>query len=212
MAFLLVVVAGLIIYEVVHQLIYHTQIVVPRNIALYAALASIIIKEGLYRYKTRWAKKIGSAALAADAWHHRSDALTSFAALVGVGGAILTNGRLRWLDPAAALAVGAVIIWVTLRILRETTGELMDAEVDAEIIERVRRIASAVPGVKGVEKVRCRKAGLDYLCDIHVEVDPGMPVEEAHKIAVNVRDRLVSDGGNIIQALVHIEPYYPDDH
>ena len=210
-AFMLVAVAGLIVYEATHRLIYHT-IELPQQIALWAAGASILVKEGLFRFKRYYARKTGSSALAADAWHHRSDALTSIAALAGVAGAILSDGRLRWLDPAAALIVGAVIIWVTLRILRETAGELMDGTVRDEITDGIRALAAQVPGVLGVEQIRCRKAGLSYLCDIHVEVDPKMPVDEAHKIAASVRDKLITEGDNILQALVHIEPYYPDDH
>lgn len=211
-ALLLLIVAGFVLHEASSKLLDLDKIKIPRQIALWAALTSIVVKETLFRYKEYHAKRTSSTALHADAWHHRSDALTSLAALLGVAGAILSGGKLNWLDPVAAILVACVILWVTIRIFAGTMSELMDAAPPDWVIADIRGIAAGVDGVRGVEKIRCRKAGLNYLCDIHVEVDPAMPVDEAHKIAAAVRDRLLKEGDNILQALVHIEPYYPDDH
>lgn len=211
-ALLLLIVAGFIVHEAASKLLNAADIARPRQIALWAAFASILVKEGLFRYKERAARRTGSASLHADAWHHRSDALTSFAALLGVAAAILSGGRLNWLDPVAALLVACIILWITFRIFATTMGELMDAAAPDEVTDAIRDLALAVDGVLGVEKVRCRKAGLNYLVDIHVEVAPSLRVDAAHDIAAAVRDRLVARGPHVLQALVHIEPYYPDDH
>jgi cation diffusion facilitator family transporter len=211
-AFLLFVVGGFILHEAFSKLFFAKQIAIPSQIALWAALASIVVKEALYRYKEYYAKKTRSSALHADAWHHRSDALTSLAALVGVGAAILGGGRLNWVDPVAAIVVACVILWITLKVFTSTMGELMDAAPPEDVLNAIRDLAGTVEGVRSVEQIRCRKAGLNYLVDIHVEVDPGMRVDDAHAIASSVRDKLVNEGEDILQALVHIEPYYPDDH
>lgn len=210
--FLLLLVAGFIVHKAVGRLLSGAPVGLPAQIALWAAFVSIVVKEGLYRYKKYHAGRTGSSSLQVDAWHHRSDALTSLAALIGVAGAYFSGGRLNWLDPAAAIVVAGIILWITFRVFTSTMGELMDAAPPEWFIADIRDLARDVPGVKGVEKVRCRKAGLDYLVDIHVEVDPKMPVDEAHGIAAAVRNHLITDGDNILQALVHIEPYYPDDH
>ena len=211
-ALLLLILVALILHEAAAKLVASTPIECPEWIAFWAALVSIVVKEGLYRYKNACAKRIGSTSLHADAWHHRSDALTSLAALLGVAGAILSGGQLNWLDPAAAILVACIILWVTIRVLAGTVRELMDAAPPDSVIDGIRSIALTVEGVRGVEKIRCRKAGLHYLCDLHVEVDPKMPVDEAHDVAARVRDELIAAGEHILQALVHIEPYYPDDH
>ena len=211
--FLLLAVGAFILHESIGKLSASDDvIVIPKQIALWAALISIVVKEGLYRYKRHFAMKTGSTALKADAWHHRSDALTSLAALIGVAGAIVGGEKLYWLDPAAAMAVAGVVLWVAFHVFTSTMHELMDAAAPTEVIDAIRRVASLVPGVMGVEKIYCRKTGLSYLVDIHVEVDPKMAVDEAHEIAQAVQTKLVREGENILQALVHIEPYYPDDH
>jgi len=210
--FLLLVVAGFILHEASGKLLRSEEIQIPRQIALWAAAVSIVVKEGLYRYKEYHAKRTGSASLHADAWHHRSDALTSLAAFVGVAAAVLGRGKLNWLDPVAAIVVAGIILWITFRVFTSTMGELMDAAPPESLLADIRSLARTVEGVRGVEKIRCRKAGLEYLVDIHIEVDPKMPVDEAHAIAAAVRDKLVADGDHILQALVHIEPFYPDDH
>lgn len=211
-ALLLLVVGVLILLQAAHLLLQPHVIPAPTTIALIGALASIIVKEALYQYKAFLWRRTKSSVLIAEAWHHRSDAISSIPVLVGVTGAMIFGAKMRWLDPAAEAVVGVVIIWIALKMTYSTLGELMDKAAPADVTERVRALAAGVPGVKGVEKVVCRKAGLNYLVDIHVEVEPKMPVDEAHAISQRVRNTLVDAGENILQALVHIEPYYPDDH
>ncbi len=211
-ASLLLGVGVLILLQAGHRLFVYHEIEAPTTIALIGALASILVKEALYQYKMYLARRTKSSVLQAEAWHHRSDAFSSIPVLVGVAGAMIFGENFHWLDPAAEALVGVVILWVAVRMFSNTMGELMDAAAPEAVTERVRALALAVGGVLGVEKVRCRKAGLHYLVDIHVEVEPKMPVDEAHKIAQQVTNRLVNSGENILQALVHVEPYYPDDH
>jgi cation diffusion facilitator family transporter len=212
-ALVLLVVGALILLEAGNRLFNPRKIIQPPGqIALWAALVSIIVKEALYQYKAYVARKTGSSVLRAEAWHHRSDAISSIPVLLGVAGAIFLGEKMHWLDPVAAALVGVIILSIAVRMSTSTLGQLMDASAPREVIDNIRQLASTVPGVLGVEKIHCRKAGLDYLCDIHVEVDPKMPVDRAHEIARAVQDRLVRDGDNILQALVHIEPFYPGDH
>jgi len=211
-AFVLLTVGVLILFQAGHRLFVYHGISSPTKIALIAAFVSIVVKEGLYQYKAFLSRKTKSSVLLAEAWHHRSDAISSIPVLLGVAGAMFLGETMRWLDPAAEGIVGVIIVWIAMRMFYTTLGELMDASAPPEVIDNIRQLASAVPGVLGVEKIHCRKAGLNYLCDIHVEVDPKMPVDRAHDIARAVQDRLVKDGDNILQALVHIEPFYPGDH
>jgi cation diffusion facilitator family transporter len=212
-ALVLLVVGALILLEAGDRLFNPHKIEKPPGqIALWAALASIIVKEALYQYKAYFARKTRSSVLHAEAWHHRSDAISSIPVLLGVAGAIFLGEKMHWLDPIAAALVGVIVLSIALRMSYTTLGELMDAAAPREVIDSVRQLASDVPGVLGVEKIRCRKAGLNYLCDVHIEVDPKMPVDRAHEIARAVQNHLVKDGDSILQALVHIEPFYPGDH
>lgn len=211
-ALVLLVIGVLILLEAGHRLLVFHEMQHPKLIALIAAAVSILVKEALYQYKAYFARKTKSAVVHAEAWHHRSDAISSVPVLIGVAGAMTFGERMLWLDPIAAALVGVIILGIALRMFYTTLGDLMDAAAPAEVTERVRVLAGEVPGVRGVEKVHCRKTGLNYLVDIHVEVDPKMPVDEGHAIAQQVRNRLVDAGENILQALVHVEPYYPDDH
>jgi cation diffusion facilitator family transporter len=211
-ALVLLVIGGLILTEAGHRLFTPHATEKPGQIALWAALVSIIVKEGLYRYKAYFARRTGSAVLHAEAWHHRSDAVSSVPVLFGVAGAMFLGEKMRWLDPAAAALVGVVIIWISLRMFYATVGQLMDEAAPTEVTDGIRRIASSVPGVLGVEKIHCRKTGLHWLVDIHIEVEPKMPVDDAHRIAQDVTRDLVEKGDNILQALVHVEPFYPGDH
>jgi cation diffusion facilitator family transporter len=211
-ASLLLVVGVLILMQAGHLLFVRHDIQAPTAIALVGALASIVVKEALYQYKAHLWRKTKSSVLLAEAWHHRSDALSSIPVLIGVAGAMIFGEKMRWLDPAAEAVVGVIIVWIALKMFYTTLGELMDKAAPADVTERVRALARDVPRVKDVEKVVCRKAGLNYLVDIHIEVEPKMPVDEGHAVAQAVRDRLVNAGENILQVLVHVEPYYPNDH
>ena len=184
----------------------------PGGIALIAALVSIVVKEFLFRYKRYVGKKLGSESLIADAWHHRSDAFSSIATLIGVGGARLLGEKFIYLDPLAAMVIGIIIAGAGVKVFGGATKKLMDAQGPEELLERLRKSALSVPDVKGVEEVRARKSGLEYLVDIHIEVDKKMSVEKSHKVAQEVRETVLAQMDDIKDLLVHIEPYYPGDH
>jgi cation diffusion facilitator family transporter len=143
----------------------------------------------------------------ATAWDYRLDALGALAVVVGVALAKWGGPSWHWADHAAALVVAAIVFWVGGGLLRENVDSLMDRQASPERLDAARRAAAAVPGVKAIEKIRMRKVGLESLVDIHVEVEPGLTVEEGHAIAHAVKDRLISQVPAVRDVLVHIEPH-----
>jgi cation diffusion facilitator family transporter len=176
----------------------------PAAYTLLIALVSAVLKEGLYRYNSRVARKAGSSALLASAWDHRLDAFSSVAVLVGV--ALAKWGGWRWADQAGALVVAATILGVGISLFWHNFHELMDQQADPLLVNQVRSEAGAVPGVRGIEKLLIRKTGLEYLVDMHVEVDPNMSVRDGHTIAHAVKDRVMGRVELIKDVLIHIEP------
>lgn len=174
---------------------------------LWIAGANVVIKESLYRYKRRVGQRTGSAAIVANAWDHRSDAFCSLAVLVGLGIVRWAGAAYIWADEAAALVVVLAILWSGGRLLRMSTSELLDPQADAQLVAQVRAAAEAVPGVRAVEKLWVRKTGMEYLVDIHIEVDAALTVEEGHRIGHLVKDRLVHGFVPIRDVLVHLEPF-----
>lgn len=184
----------------------------PGFIALVAAAVSILVKEGMYQYKSRIARRIGSTSLAADAWHHRSDALSSVVALAGIAAARAGGPAWHVFDHVAALGVAAIILWIGAGAFRQASRELMDEMIPAAAIAEIRRVALSVEGVRDVEKLEARKSGLDVIVNIHVEVDGDLPVREGHEIAGRVRDELMGHIRNVERVVVHIEPYCGTPH
>lgn len=178
---------------------------------LWIAGANAIIKEGLYRYKLRVGQQTRSAAIMANAWDHRSDALCSLAVLFGLGIVRWAGPEYIWADEVAALIVVAMILWSGGKLLRDSTSELLDPQADAELVGRIRQTAAQVPGVRQVDKLWVRKTGLEYLADIHIQVDAQLSVEEGHRIGHLVKRRLVEDYASVRDVLVHLEPY-PHTH
>ncbi len=191
------------------------RITVPHGLppvwTLWIAGGNAIIKEGLYRYKVRVGKQTGSAAIVANAWDHRSDALCSIAVLVGLAAVRWGGPQLIWADEAAALFVVAAIVWSGVELFYHSASELMDVQADDQLVRDIREAAVAVEGVQAVEKLWVRKTGLEYLADIHIEVDARMTVEEGHRIGHLVKDRLVAQFASLRDVLVHLEPY-PHEH
>jgi cation diffusion facilitator family transporter len=178
----------------------------PEAFTVWIACASILLNEGLFQYSNRIARRTGSRAVLAASWDKRLDALGSLAVLVGLVVA-------RWAGPAghaadhyAALVVAGLILWAGLSLFWQSLHELMDSQASSQVLEEVRREALSVPGVSGVEKLLVRKAGLEYLVDIHIEVDPDISVREGHAIGHAVKDRLVDRLVAVKDVLVHLEP------
>ena len=166
----------------------------------------VVFKEGLYRHVFRAGRTLASTALEADAWHHRSDAITSALAAGGIALALWGGPRYAAADNWAALAACGVIGWNALRLLRPALDDIMDAAVDTGLVQEIRRLAGGVDGVVGIEKCRVRKSGLGLLMDIHVVVDAETTVRRGHEIGHDVQDALYASHLPISDAVVHVEP------
>jgi cation diffusion facilitator family transporter len=179
----------------------------PHTYTLAVAAGCALFQEGMYRYSSRVARRTGSGALMATAWDYRLDALGALAVVVGVALAKWGGHSWHWADHAAALLVAATVFWVGGGLLLDNIDSLMDRQAGPELLATVRREAAAVPGVCAVEKLRIRKVGLEYLVDIHVEVDRDETVVEGHAIAHRVKDRLIRQVPAVRDVLVHVEPH-----
>lgn len=177
----------------------------PETFTLIVLIVVIIVKETMFTVVRRAAREIGSGAVHVDAWHHRSDAITSAAALIGITIAVIGGRDYAWADPLAALIAAGVILFNAALLFRRPLAELMDEE-PAELVSEVRRIAEAVPGVAGVEKLTARKSGIYYWVDMHLEVDPDMTVRDAHQLAHQVKDIIREQQPRVADVLVHVEP------
>ena len=178
----------------------------PAWFTLPVLLVVIVIKETLFRVAFRAGHSLESTALKSDAWHHRSDALTSAAAFVGIAIALIGGRGYESADDWAALLACGVIGWNGLRLLRAALDEVMDAAVSPEITAAIRSLAADVEGVVAIEKCRIRKVGLHLALDIHVVVNGELTVRQGHEIAHQVKDRLLESQHRINDVTVHIEP------
>ena len=178
----------------------------PAGFTLIVLALVVVTKELLYRRVFQVGRSLHSTALSGDAWHHRSDALTSAAAFVGISIALIGGPGYESADDWAALGACGVIAWNGFHILRVALDEVMDAAVAPEIVSQIRHMASAVEGVQTIEKCRVRKSGPNLSLDIHVVVDGSMSVRESHRIAHLVKDRLLESTHRINDVTVHIEP------
>lgn len=207
---LLIIISALFVgWEAIQR--FGVQHGVPAVWTLLIAGANVVIKEGLYRYKLKVGRRTGSSAIVANAWDHRSDAFCSFAVLVGLVIVRWAGPSYAWADEVAALVVVVAILWSGAKLFRTSTSELLDPQADAELVQQIRQSAGQVPGVAQVEKLWVRKTGLEYLADIHIQVDHRMSVDEGHRIGHLVKDRLIADFASLRDVLVHLEPY-PHTH
>lgn len=178
----------------------------PKPFTLAVLVAVILIKESLFRFALREAVSVDSSVVATDAWHHRSDAITSFAAAIGITIALAGGKGFESADDWAAIAAACVIAWNGWRLLRPALNELMDRSPNREVVDRIRAIAEAVSGVARVEKCLVRQMGYQYFVDMHVEVDAQMTVLRSHEIAHHVKDKVRENIPRVRDVLVHIEP------
>jgi cation diffusion facilitator family transporter len=160
----------------------------------------------MYRRNLRVSRSLNSGALRGDAWHHRSDAMTSLAAFIGISIGLVGGEGYEGADDWAALAACGVILYNGFRLLRPAVDEVMDAAASDEVEREIRTMASGVEGVVEVEKCRVRKSGLGYLMDIHVVVDGRSSVHRGHEIGHSVKDRLLESHIPIRDVVVHVEP------
>lgn len=178
----------------------------PGMLAFWAAIASIVAKEGVYRYTIFKAKKLNSQAVEANAWHHRSDALSSIGTAVGIGGAILLGERWTVLDPIASVIVGAFIVKVSFELMKSGLGELMERSLPESVEKEIIDIASGVEGVSEPHDLRTRRIGNRYAIELHVNMDGNITLNEAHDKATEVEALLREKFGENTHIAVHVEP------
>jgi cation diffusion facilitator family transporter len=200
---LLLTAAGLSVQSVREILTPHHA---PAPFTLVVLVAVVAVKELLYRRLHATGGAIGSRAVQTDAWHHRSDALTSLAAFIGIAIALVGGKGYESADDWAALAACGLIAFNGWRLLSGSLAEVLDAAPADDTLARIRAAAAGVAGVTGIDDCRARRSGLGWLVDIHVEVDGALPVREGHRIAHRVKDALLAAELGVLDALVHIEP------
>ena len=179
----------------------------PGSLALWAALVSIVAKELLFQYTRVKGRHLQSKALEANAWHHRSDALSSIGAAVGIGGALLLGDRWTVLDPLASIVVGAMLVKVAWDLLRPSFGELTDGSLPADTEREMLDIIRSVPGVEDPHGLRTRSIGNHIAAEVHIRLDGGMPLSEAHEKASEVERRFKERFGGQSHIIVHMEPF-----
>ncbi|MBU6399362.1 MAG: cation diffusion facilitator family transporter [Verrucomicrobia bacterium] len=178
----------------------------PEPFTLAVLIGVVLIKETLFRFVLREGTTVGSSAVRSDAWHHRSDAITSLAAAIGISVALIGGKGYESADDVAAVVAAGIIAWNGWRLMRPALDELMDAAPNLALIAEIRESAASVAGVHAVEKCIVRKMGYHYLVDMHIEVEPQMTVRQAHDIAHQVKNRVRSRLPVVHDVLVHIEP------
>ena len=178
----------------------------PAPFTLFVLVGVVVTKEIMFRFLLKTGEGIGSQAIKTDAWHHRSDALTSAAAFVGISVSLIAGEGYESADDWAALFACTIIAYNGARFFRGALGDVMDAAPAAGVENTVREIADHVEGVLEIEKCRARKSGLALIVDIHVVVDGGISVHQGHEIAHEVKDALVRSDMGIMDVTVHIEP------
>ena len=180
----------------------------PGLLALIAAAVSIAAKEAMYWYTRYYARRLNSAALMANAWHHRSDALSSIGALIGIGGA-----RLGYpiMEPIASLVICVFILKAAYDIFKDATGKMVDRACDAETEKRLRDCVSAEPEVLGIDRLQTREFGNRVYVDLEICLDGSLSLVEAHSIAERVHDRIEREFPTVKHIMVHVNPYEKAD-
>lgn len=200
----LIVSATVIAYEIVDNI--RTPHEAPKAFTLYILGAIIIWKEISYHLVMRKAKLTKSTALQADAWHHRSDAITSVAAFIGISIALIMGDGYESADDWAALLAAFIILYNSYRILKPALGEIMDKDMYGDMEQDVCKFARTIDGVLNTDKCHVRKTGMTYYIDLHIIVDKNITVKQGHDIAHNLKDKIKEDMPEIADILIHVEP------
>jgi len=196
--------AIIIIFQSIHEIIipHHA----PAPFTLIVLIVVVISKEFLFRFVIKVGEKIESVSVVNDAWHHRSDAITSFAVFIGISIALIGGKGYEPADDYAALFASGIIIFNAYRLFKPAFSEIMDTAPPIHVLEEIKSAAAAVDGVMSIDKCFVRKMGLEFFVDIHVVVDRNLPVHAGHLIGHNVKDELMKFNPKISNVLVHIEP------
>ena len=196
--------AGFIAYQAIDNI--QSPQKMPSPYTLFVLAGIVIYKELFYQFVIKKSKQTKSTSLKADAWHHRSDAITSLAAFIGIGLALLLGEGYEHLDDYAALVASAIIIVNAYFVFRPALGELLDEQNHDELIDEVRFLSEQVPGVIDTEKCYIRKFGMRYVVDIHVRVAADLTVAQGHTIGHDVQDTLRENFPQIEHVFTHVEP------
>ena len=178
----------------------------PGQLALWAALVSIAVKEALYHYTAAQGRKLNSQAVVANAWHHRSDALSSIAAAIGIGGAILLGDRWTVLDPLASVLVGVLLVKVAWDLLRQSMGELTEQSLPEADEAEIEKIITSCSAVSEPHNLRTRRIGNRVAIDAHIRMDASITLKEAHDHATTIEHRLKERFGDDALVTLHMEP------
>jgi cation diffusion facilitator family transporter len=200
----LIAAAILIAIESIHLI--RTPHKTPKAYTLIILIAVIVIKELMFRHVEKTANDIGSTAVKGDAWHHRSDAITSFTAAIGISIALIGGEGYESADDWAALIAAVLIVYNAAHIFQPAFHEVMDKAVSDELLAEIRQLAGQVAGVMEVEKCFVRKSGFEYFVDIHLVVNGDLSVREGHKIGHDVKDFIMLHKPLVYNVLTHIEP------
>lgn len=203
LANILFCVAALILYGGIREILHPEQIATPTILPVIAAVVSIMTKELLYRYTVAIGKKTNSVSLTAEAWHHRSDALSSVGSLVGVAGARL---GVPMLDPIAGIVIAGFIVKVAFDIVKETVDRLVDKACPQDVVDAMRREIADVPGVLHIDTLRTRQFGAKYYVDVEITMNGLLTLHEAHRTAKAVHDRLEKNFPRVKHCMVHVNP------
>ena len=202
--FSLIGAACIIAYESIHNII--TPHESPKGFTLIILTGIIIFKEASFQYVMKKSRETNSSALKADAWHHRSDAITSLMAFIGISIALVMGNGWEIADDVAALLASGIIVYNAYKILRPALGEIMDEDLYEEENDEIRKLAQKVEGVLAVERCIVRKSGMLYFVDMHAVVKGNLTVAEGHAISHLIKDRVRELKPEVADVLVHIEP------
>lgn len=187
------------------------ELAVPGKIALWAALISIAVKEILFRWNSRVGRKVNSPAMVSNAWHHRTDALSSVGSALGIGGALLLGGKWVILDPIVCCAISIFIFVIAVQMALPALSELTEASLPEEMENKIVDLLMSVEGVENVHALKTRRNGPDIIVDAHIVVDPEMSVSEAHRLTEIGETRLREEYGDGTQISLHVEPSVESD-
>ena len=178
----------------------------PRSLALWVAVLSILIKELMFRYTEKKGRELTSPALTANAWHHRSDALSSIAAAIGIGGALLLGGRWTVLDPLASIVVGAMLLKVAWDIMKPCLGELTDESLPEKTEDEIMGIVNSFPGITEPHNLRTRRIGNRVAIEAHIRMDGSLSLLQAHELTSEIERKLKERFGSETIVTLHMEP------
>ena len=196
-------------YKAVVALLFWYQggtLAAPGMLALWAAVVSVLVKELVYQYTVRRGRNLNSPAVEANAWHHRSDALSSLGTLVGIGGAILLGNRWTVLDPLASLVVTFFILRVAWKLLKQGIDELLEASLPDEVEREILSIVTAYPDVHDPHHLRTRRIGSRYAIELHIRMDGALPLSTAHARTCEIERALKDHFGPTTHITLHVEP------